>query len=997
MTQNVGLTGDLATGDYKGAASRLSEIADYQRKNPGTPEGKALMQAWDRGAGITGGLQEVGKQFGKDWDASKTGLGAIRSVAKNMQAMGSGVLEQTPNMVAPMGGMLAGGAAGSLATPVVGTMLGGWAGASLGNTAIEGGGMAQEALQKAGIDPSDKSATEAYLKENGDKLLGQAGVKGSIIGAVDTATMRMGHGLLTGPANKAASRAITALGLDITDKAAVKAASGAIAEKMAADPIYKAATSGAQNIARNVGAAALEPAGEFAGEYVGQGAATGDWNEKNAFLEAASSVGQGAATFAGQKMYAGAKKPFGMTDAVDAPPSAAPNQAPTDQAPPLQIGNTPDPLPSFPDGTVARRSEIDAYINSLPAEQQPAARAKMMGLAPQPGTQEPVVKPSEAMGLDPAAGPISAAAVTAVDTGAHQEIQLQQASEADQAAYEQATAEQAKQAAEQDSIDKPITSGPIAEAAMSDEDKRAVLFSNQAVADGGKRYAGTLDGDILNGLGKPYPNRLAAARRANMEGKDWTIAQVQDGFVARRKDANGQTTDVLPVPAGSRGRRMSEPGVGVAPVLGAGSAVGTAVDAGSAGDRLVGTAAPSGDRGNTAPIATTRAQPTALGTQTTATAGPGFTAKDVTRVQNAAPGTNTATAAPAVEAPAVVAGDAATAEGLPNAGSATVEGAGVAPIDQAAHTAATSPLNDLPQPTEAQKIAGNYSKGHVNLNGLDLSIENPAGSVRSGKDKSGKAWSNTLQHHYGYIKGSVGNDKDHVDLFVKPGTPLDYSGQVFVIDQVHPDTGRFDEHKVVVGAKNGMEARRIYQANYAKGWKGFKALTAMPFDQFKTWVKDGPKNKPVSSEKPVSQPQEQTSEKAPKAVEATAQQQAAGPATNPAQPAASDGVAAASEAKPAAAPVAQSGLERMRAAHKAKNAKPVEPVEQPTPPVEQPAQASSSRPGEPSAEQIKSVKDITLTKKVGDSVVKKTSNASKAMKAINERADALEMVRKCLA
>lgn len=34
-------------------------------------------------------------------------------------------------------------------------------------------------------------------------------------------------------------------------------------------------------------------------------------------------------------------------------------------------------------------------------------------------------------------------------------------------------------------------------------------------------------------------------------------------------------------------------------------------------------------------------------------------------------------------------------------------------------------------PTDAQKEAGNYKKGHVWIQGLDITIENPKGSVRS--------------------------------------------------------------------------------------------------------------------------------------------------------------------------------------------------------------------------------------------------------------------------
>ena len=78
--------------------------------------------------------------------------------------------------------------------------------------------------------------------------------------------------------------------------------------------------------------------------------------------------------------------------------------------------------------------------------------------------------------------------------------------------------------------------------------------------------------------------------------------------------------------------------------------------------------------------------------------------------------------------------------------------------DLAAHEAATSPHNDLAEPTEGQKEAGNYAKGHVRIGGLDVSIENPAGSERSGVGRDGKPWSTTMEAHYGYIRGSEGRD-----------------------------------------------------------------------------------------------------------------------------------------------------------------------------------------------------------------------------------------------
>ena len=77
---------------------------------------------------------------------------------------------------------------------------------------------------------------------------------------------------------------------------------------------------------------------------------------------------------------------------------------------------------------------------------------------------------------------------------------------------------------------------------------------------------------------------------------------------------------------------------------------------------------------------------------------------------------------------------------------------------------------------------------------------------------------------------------------------MDYSGKVYVIDQVHPDTGKFDEHKVMVGFGNAVQAKAAYHANYAKGWRGMKAVTPMAYSDFKTWVKAGPKNTPLAKD-----------------------------------------------------------------------------------------------------------------------------------------------------
>ncbi|MGB2337781.1 MAG: hypothetical protein ACPH5V_10730, partial [Alcanivorax sp.] len=134
----------------------------------------------------------------------------------------------------------------------------------------------------------------------------------------------------------------------------------------------------------------------------------------------------------------------------------------------------------------------------------------------------------------------------------------------------------------------------------------------------------------------------------------------------------------------------------------------------------------------------------------------------------------------------------------------------------------------------------NYKKGHVRFQGLDITIENRQGSVRSGTAPDGTKWENEMAHHYGYIKRTEGADGDHVDVFVGPDVNSD---RVFVIDQID-ENGNFDEHKVMLGFPNQKAARDGYRANYDKGWK-VGPTTAMAMDEFKAWLADGDTTKPI--------------------------------------------------------------------------------------------------------------------------------------------------------
>lgn len=156
-------------------------------------------------------------------------------------------------------------------------------------------------------------------------------------------------------------------------------------------------------------------------------------------------------------------------------------------------------------------------------------------------------------------------------------------------------------------------------------------------------------------------------------------------------------------------------------------------------------------------------------------------------------------------------------------------------------------------PTEAQKEAGNYKKGHIKINGFDITIEQPSGSVRSGKDANGKEWSVTMNNTYGYIRGTESVDGDHIDVFLGPDMNSD---MVYVVDQVNTD-GSFDEHKVMIGFSSLEDARSAYLSNYEDGWQGLGNITGVALDEFKKWIDSSKrKTKPFSEYKGIKREEE---------------------------------------------------------------------------------------------------------------------------------------------
>ena len=135
-------------------------------------------------------------------------------------------------------------------------------------------------------------------------------------------------------------------------------------------------------------------------------------------------------------------------------------------------------------------------------------------------------------------------------------------------------------------------------------------------------------------------------------------------------------------------------------------------------------------------------------------------------------------------------------------------------------------------PTDAQKEAGNYKKGHIKVDGLNITIEQPKGSIRRGTDANGKQWESEMHNTYGYIRGTESVDGDHIDVYLSDNPT---AGNVFVVDQINKD-GSFDEHKVMYGFPDMESAKRAYLSNYEEGWQGLGSITEVKKEDFKKWI-----------------------------------------------------------------------------------------------------------------------------------------------------------------
>ncbi|MCQ2086616.1 MAG: hypothetical protein MJZ37_00870 [Bacilli bacterium] len=129
-------------------------------------------------------------------------------------------------------------------------------------------------------------------------------------------------------------------------------------------------------------------------------------------------------------------------------------------------------------------------------------------------------------------------------------------------------------------------------------------------------------------------------------------------------------------------------------------------------------------------------------------------------------------------------------------------------------------------------------QGRRKFAGFNISIENKKGSYREGTDSNGHKWRVKMYHDYGYIRGTVGTDGDHVDCYLGPN---ENAKNVYIVHQQNPETKKYDEDKCMLGFNSLAEAKAAYKKQYDR--PGFlQSITTMDLEEFRSKVLD-PKNK----------------------------------------------------------------------------------------------------------------------------------------------------------
>ena len=125
-------------------------------------------------------------------------------------------------------------------------------------------------------------------------------------------------------------------------------------------------------------------------------------------------------------------------------------------------------------------------------------------------------------------------------------------------------------------------------------------------------------------------------------------------------------------------------------------------------------------------------------------------------------------------------------------------------------------------------------QGNIDFNGLQISIETGRSRTRNWYNpQDGSSGMSLMRLPYGYIKGTLGVDGDHVDCFVGANRE---AKEVYVVHTIKaPDFTEYDEDKCFIGLDSAEDAKREFHHAYNDP-RFFGSMSVWPFEEFKEKV-----------------------------------------------------------------------------------------------------------------------------------------------------------------
>ena len=148
--------------------------------------------------------------------------------------------------------------------------------------------------------------------------------------------------------------------------------------------------------------------------------------------------------------------------------------------------------------------------------------------------------------------------------------------------------------------------------------------------------------------------------------------------------------------------------------------------------------------------------------------------------------------------------------------------------------------------SKAEDTAGNYKKEHEKIHGIPVSVEVKRGHDRVKYNPDGSVKFKAKQYaDYGAILGT--KDADGMDTDVMVGPHKD-SEKAYIVDQRKHKTGKFDEHKVLLGFKKRKKAIKAYTKSYADrhGKERVQDVVKTDIGGLKKWLKHGNLKQPAA-------------------------------------------------------------------------------------------------------------------------------------------------------